>query len=1018
MSQSSYPKGSEWRKWDLHVHTPASLKNNYGDDWDRFISELENLPSDFAVIGINDYMFLDGYKRLKDEVTINGRLKNIQTLFPVVEFRIKKFAGVQFRDTTRINLHVIFDPDLAADVIESQFLNSIKSAYTLAPNCSCPTWQGVVTPESLAALGAAIKKTIPKDKLTEYGTDLEEGFNNLNVDEDVLFTQLENNSFLRGRYIIAVGKSEWDKIAWDDTSIAEKKDIINKAQFVFTASASVEAFRNAKAKLVAQSVNSLLLDCSDAHSFTNSKDKDRLGNCFTWIKADPTFKGLLQVVNEPQERCFIGDTPPKLNLVAMNKTKFITSIQINRKPQATIQEVWFDKIDLPINPDLVAIIGNKGKGKSALTDIIGLLGNTAQNSEFTFLSPDNFRQVKDNKAKHFQATLTWASGEVLTRGLEELIDEKQPELVKYIPQNFLEKICTQIGRIEETEFDHELKKVIYSHVVFADRLGKTSLDELLDYKTSVAMDKIELLKQELHQINEGIIALEVQAQPEHREKIQNLLNVKKTELTTLEASKPTEVTKPDNDTSKQEEIAKVSRAIEEAKLKLTEVEQKITAANEEITKQTQLIVTADRLVERLQNMDRQVKHFLKESAADLEMLGLSSDQVVKVEINERIVTNKRKASVLAKEKQETQLDLAKPDSLSKKKSIIDEEIAQLQSKLDEPNKKYQVYLATLKAWEALKTAITGTDKDVGTIAFYQKQLNDLTSVPKNLSQGHTERLSKAKEIHTEIKKLADVFRELYAAVNRFIDETPLAREKLHLNFEVSVVDTGFEERFFQIVNRGVAGTFCGVEDGHKKLEGILHSHDFNTESGTELFLTEMRKALECDLRTPDAKPVRVADQIRKGKSVMDLYDLVFSLDFLRPRYALQMGEKDLHELSPGERGALLLVFYLLVDKNDIPLLIDQPEENLDNQTVFELLVPCMKAAKQRRQIFIVTHNPNLAVVCDAEQVICADLDKKNGYKMHYIPGAVENPVINKAIVDILEGTMPAFDNRDSKYYQR
>jgi len=1018
MSQTSYPKGSEWRKWDLHVHTPASLKNNYGSDWNRFIKELEDLPSDFAVIGVNDYMFLDGYKRLKNEVKTNGKLKNIQALFPVVEFRIKKFAGVQFRDTTRINLHIIFDPDLDADVIESQFLNSIQSAYTLAPNCPCPTWQGVVTSESLAALGAAVKKTVPKEKLPAYASDLEEGFNNLNVDEDALFKQLENNSFLRGRYIIAVGKSEWDKIAWDDTSIAEKKDIINKAQFVFTASASVEAFRNAKAKLVIQSVNSLLLDCSDAHSFTDSTDKDRLGNCLTWIKADPTFKGLLQVVNEPQERCFIGDAPPKLNLVAMNKTKFITSIQITRKPQASIQEVWFDKIELPINPDLVAIIGNKGKGKSALTDIIGLLGNTMQNSEFTFLSTSNFRQVKDNKARNFQATLTWASGETVTKGLEELVDERQPELVKYIPQNFLEKICTQIGRIEETEFDHELKKVIFSHVVLADRIGKTSLDELLAFKTSVAMEKIELLKQELHQINDGIISLEEQAQTEHREKIQNLLNVKQTELATLDKSQPIAVIKPDNDASKQHEIAAVSKAIDEAKLKLADINKQIAAANEEITKQTQLIVIADRLIERLENLDRQVQHFHRESAADLEMLGLSAGEILKFESDKRIVINKRKASVLAKEKQQALLDATKADSLSKKKAIVEGEITVLQSKLDEPNKKYQLYLAAVKAWEVQKAAITGTDRDAGTIAYYEKQLKDLANVPTVLNQRYTERLSKAKEVHAEIKKLANVFRALYAAVNHFIDETQLAREKLHLNFEVSVVDTGFEDRFFQIVNRGVAGTFCGIEDGHRKIEEILHSHDFNTDLGTESFLTSMTEALQFDLRTSDAKPVRVADQMRKGKSILDLYDLIFSLDFLRPRYALKMGEKDLHELSPGERGALLLVFYLLVDKNDIPLLIDQPEENLDNQTVFELLVPCMKAAKQRRQIFIVTHNPNLAVVCDAEQVICADLDKKNGYRMRYIPGAVENPVVNKAIVDILEGTMPAFDNRDSKYYQR
>ena len=120
-------------------------------------------------------------------------------------------------------------------------------------------------------------------------------------------------------------------------------------------------------------------------------------------------------------------------------------------------------------------------------------------------------------------------------------------------------------------------------------------------------------------------------------------------------------------------------------------------------------------------------------------------------------------------------------------------------------------------------------------------------------------------------------------------------------------------------------------------------------------------------------------------------------------------------MSPGERGTLLLVFYLLVDKDDIPLVIDQPEENLDNQTVYELLVPCMKGAKNRRQVFIVTHNPNLAVVCDAEQIICANLDKQNNSTMTYLSGAIENPIIKKAIVDILEGTMPAFHNRETKY---
>jgi ABC-type lipoprotein export system ATPase subunit len=90
---------------------------------------------------------------------------------------------------------------------------------------------------------------------------------------------------------------------------------------------------------------------------------------------------------------------------------------------------------------------------------------------------------------------------------------------------------------------------------------------------------------------------------------------------------------------------------------------------------------------------------------------------------------------------------------------------------------------------------------------------------------------------------------------------------------------------------------------------------------------------------------------------------------LRPKYELKVDEKDLSELSPGERGGLLLVFYLMLDRRDIPLIIDQPEDNLDNKSVYEILVKFLMKAKKRRQIIIVTHNPNLAVVADAGQII-------------------------------------------------
>jgi hypothetical protein len=95
---NSNPLGSTWKKWDLHVHTPCSIVQNYGGNndtaWEAFIADLEKLPPEFKVIGINDYIFVDGYERVRKVKIEGGRLKNIDLILPVVELRLDKFAGV------------------------------------------------------------------------------------------------------------------------------------------------------------------------------------------------------------------------------------------------------------------------------------------------------------------------------------------------------------------------------------------------------------------------------------------------------------------------------------------------------------------------------------------------------------------------------------------------------------------------------------------------------------------------------------------------------------------------------------------------------------------------------------------------------------------------------------------------------------------------------------------------------------------------------------------------------------
>ncbi len=293
----NHPIGSTWRKWDLHVHTPASVVQGYGGDsdevWERFISELEALPQEFAVLGINDYVFIEGYRRLR-EAKAQGRLANIEALLPVIEFRLSKFAGHD--KLLRLNYHIIFSERLDPDVIERQFLLQLQSSLNVSAEHAtvAKQWRAKVTRASLSDLGRLIREDMPEERAGDIDeTDFVLGFNNLNFDEAKL-TDLLENSYLRGLYVTAMGKAEWDQYRWTDHSIAEKKNAINSVDIVFTAAEDMAAFERGRSRLRTEGVNGSLFDCSDAHAYADDAgDKDRLGNCMTWVKGDTTLDGLI-----------------------------------------------------------------------------------------------------------------------------------------------------------------------------------------------------------------------------------------------------------------------------------------------------------------------------------------------------------------------------------------------------------------------------------------------------------------------------------------------------------------------------------------------------------------------------------------------------------------------------------------------------------------------------------------------------------------------------------------------------
>jgi hypothetical protein len=115
---------------------------------------------------------------------------------------------------------------------------------------------------------------------------------------------------------------------------------------------------------------------------------------------------------------------------------------------------------------------------------------------------------------------------------------------------------------------------------------------------------------------------------------------------------------------------------------------------------------------------------------------------------------------------------------------------------------------------------------------------------------------------------------------------------------------------------------------------------------------------------------------------------------------------------------LLTLFLAIDDHDERPLVIDQPEENLDPKSINGLLVPFFVGAARRRQIIMVTHNANLVVNTDADQVVVATSERSESNELPhftYEAGGLEEPYIRTLVCQYLEGGEEAFRRRAERY---
>jgi ABC-type cobalamin/Fe3+-siderophores transport system ATPase subunit len=383
---TNFSRGSEWRKWDLHVHSPLSILNNQfpkltngTPDWEPYLEKLESL--DFAVLGVTDYFTIDGYKALK-EFQATGRLPDLHCILPNVEFRLNTIVTSKSGSEKRLNLHVIFSDEVPPNDIEEHFLHDLPFFYQGDPQNQIEKRKLKLS--NLEGLGRELKKQ--HEKFRQMGSDLEVGAMLAVVDIDDIVQALRDSRF-EGKYLIILAADGWDDINWDGQGHMVRKGLLQQSDQVFSA--------NPKTRSWCLGINpydegtehfirefKTLKPCihgSDAHSINDigrpcalrgdaAHDCDRSSNeCemrFCWLKADPSFEGLKQLLYEPDERVKIQTLSPAPIISNYSIARVVVQgNQIN-------DELAIDDTDLVFNTSLVAIVGGKGAGKTALVDLI------------------------------------------------------------------------------------------------------------------------------------------------------------------------------------------------------------------------------------------------------------------------------------------------------------------------------------------------------------------------------------------------------------------------------------------------------------------------------------------------------------------------------------------------------------------------------------------------------------------------------------------------------------------------
>ena len=541
--------GSIWRRWDFHVHTPYSLLNNgFGDPednnvWNNYIFNLftKALENGVDVVFVTDYFLIDGYAKvrsvLKDKAKMEAIFKEKIAEDPDYLEKIRQisvFPNIEFRldDTvndSKIQYHVLFSNDLDEQTISKRFLNRLFHKMD-DTSYFC----------NILDISDFGSHCISKEIGIGVGNNpLCVGLNSFSIKLDDVLNILESEAIFKDKYLLVCAEEDVNKIKWHGQTGSLREKLYHKSSARFSASPSDISwgFCEDCVKTIGHELPSLF--GSDSHDI-DSLFKSNF-NHYCWIKADKTFKGLIDAVANAKDRVFIGLEPDELINQRKRNGYNIKEAKIIAKTTEA-RDHWIDG-SIPLNPSMVSIIGNKGSGKSALADSIGLLGNSSKYLYFSFLNQYRFFHTSNPFSSNYCGTLSFYNGEELNSIdiKKDYYDAGLIELVTYLPQRYIEKTCNEV---DKHFFANEINNIIFSYLDDIDKNGFSNLNELIESRFEESDKEIIKIQNEIKSINKLLVKNLSYKTNNYRKSLIVIKKEIEKEIENHKLNKPKEVLKP------------------------------------------------------------------------------------------------------------------------------------------------------------------------------------------------------------------------------------------------------------------------------------------------------------------------------------------------------------------------------------------------------------------------------------------------------------------------------------------